>query len=57
MFLVLFGALVVAVTRWKPVVGFARSTAVVRVGQALLLLLVIVCTPNAVRSIADIVSR
>ena len=55
--LVLIGALVAAVTRWKPVAGAARSRTATRIAQFALLGLVMAFTPNAVRSATDILGR
>jgi hypothetical protein len=51
------GVVVVAVTRWRGLVDAVRSPRAVLVGRALALVLVVVSLPNAVASMADIVTR
>ena len=55
--LVLVGAVVAIVTRWRPVVTWFRSPVALRVGQVLLLAVVAVSVPGALQSVTDIVSR
>jgi hypothetical protein len=55
--LVIVGSLIVLLTRWRPIVRFPRSAGFLRAGRAVLALVVIGFTPNAVSSVADIASR
>jgi hypothetical protein len=55
--LVVVGVAVVLATRWRPLVGWVRSPMVVRLGQVVLIALVLVSLPASLQSLADIVDR
>ena len=56
-FLVVLGVVVVLLTRWRALVDMVRSPTYLKLGRALVVVLVLAFAPNAILSAADIVSR
>ena len=55
--LLVAGAVVVAVTRWRPILAALRSARWVQVGRIAVTAVVVLSAPGALRSFGDILSR